>query len=316
MKRLLRLLLWNWDFGVLLAMSAWLMHQFGWTALIPLVVTALAFVLPAYFCEIRHIKAAIAKLRGNRERVTEDYETIGVEIALNHALRLANTTDAELLMWRTEHLDPDSPAPAAVRAAFEEIKSSAIGLQDQHQDLTRRSEASLSSMLAAREEAERIMARRASARVKRRLLQAGVAEFLTSSAVRVAGTRHAHLHESWRADLVGVPEEGITVSPRERLTMAAGFLLAGLRLRVRDLMAPFWTPVDWLLSVDSRLNTFVTTAVGATAVYFDITEGLHALLVERSEPCALLGGGLYALARWLRKRRGIEVHPPTRRTER
>jgi hypothetical protein len=139
---------------------------------------------------------------------------------------------------------------------------------------------------------------------------------MTSAAVAIAGRRWSYLQEAWLADLAGAPEEGMPVSGRRRLILAGGFLLAALRLRLRGLAAPAWRPVDWLLAVSTRSNAAVAAAVGTAAVYFDVTEGLHVLLVERSEPCALLGTLLYGLFRWLRRVRGIELSQRARRQDR
>ncbi|MFF2956740.1 hypothetical protein ACFVVU_36030 [Kitasatospora sp. NPDC057965] len=68
---------------------------------------------------------------------------------------------------------------------------------------------------------------------------------LTSVAARLAGSRHAHLREAWQADLAGAPEYGIEVTPRQARLLGLGFVLAGLKLRLRTLGAPLWVPLDW-----------------------------------------------------------------------
>ncbi|MDQ1049134.1 hypothetical protein QFZ76_007370 [Streptomyces sp. V4I2] len=78
-------------------------------------------------------------------------------------------------------------------------------------------------------------------------------------------------------------------------------------MRLHDLAAPLWHPVDWLLSKDSRTNGFIATVVGAQAIYIVDDGGLPALVTEIWEPCGILGAGLYVLARWLRRVRGIEL---------
>ncbi|WP_307677742.1 hypothetical protein [Streptomyces sp. V4I2] len=65
--------------------------------------------------------------------------------------------------------------------------------------------------------------------------------------------------------------------------------------------------MDWLLSKDSRTNGFIATVVGAQAIYIVDDGGLPALVTEIWEPCGILGAGLYVLARWLRRVRGIEL---------
>lgn len=134
---------------------------------------------------------------------------------------------------------------------------------------------------------------------------------LTGLAVLVAGRRRRHLRDAWSAHLAGDGSGGAdSPTPRWRRRTAAGFVLAAVRMRLHDGLAPLWRPVDWLLATDSRTNALTTAAVASLAVYFQATEGLHMLLTEGWEPCAVLGGGLYALTRWLRRIRGVE--PATR----
>lgn len=66
-------------------------------------------------------------------------------------------------------------------------------------------------------------------------------------------------------------------------------------------------PVDWILRVPGRTNAVIAAAVGAEALYIVAAHGLDTFLVEGWHPCAVIGGGLYVLARWLRKTRGIEL---------
>ncbi|WP_051370381.1 hypothetical protein [Streptomyces sp. 142MFCol3.1] len=123
----------------------------------------------------------------------------------------------------------------------------------------------------------------------------------------VAGRRRTHLREEWAAVLAGAPEHGIVLSPRTRMRYALGFLWAALRLRVRDLAAPLWVPVDWTLAVESRTNGFIAAVVGAQAVWIVGHGGLTVLVTDVWEPCAIVGGALYVLVRWLRRVRGIEL---------
>ncbi|MEU1196645.1 hypothetical protein ABZ446_10515 [Streptomyces sp. NPDC005813] len=123
----------------------------------------------------------------------------------------------------------------------------------------------------------------------------------------VAGRRRTHLREEWAAVLAGDPERGIVLSPRTRMRYALGFLWAAVRLRVRDLAAPLWIPVDWTLAVESRTNGFIAAVVGAQAVWIVGHGGLPALVTDVWEPCAIVGGALYVLVRWLRRVRGIEL---------
>ena len=83
-------------------------------------------------------------------------------------------------------------------------------------------------------------------------------------------------------------------------------------MRLRDLTRSGWRPVDWLLRSQDRTNAAITLIVGALVVYFAMVDGVHELLAERWDACGGLGGFLYLLAKWTRRRRGIEVAPQTR----
>ncbi|WP_416956154.1 hypothetical protein [Streptomyces sp. Agncl-13] len=123
----------------------------------------------------------------------------------------------------------------------------------------------------------------------------------------VAGERRSHLREEWAAVLAGDPGNGIVLSRRRRLRYALGFLWAALRMRLHDLTAPLWLPVDWLLSVESRTHGFITLAVGAQVVYVAYEDGLHALVTEGWGWCAGCGIALRLLVGRLRRIRGIEL---------
>ncbi|MFF8357117.1 hypothetical protein ACF063_27135 [Streptomyces chartreusis] len=123
----------------------------------------------------------------------------------------------------------------------------------------------------------------------------------------VAGQRRAHLREEWSAILAGDPGNGIVLSPRRRMLYALGFLWAALRMRLRDLVAPLWLPVDWLLSTESRANVVITTAVGTQVVYIQHEDSLHTLFTEGWGWCAGCGIALRLLIGWLRRLRGIEL---------
>ncbi|MGG8410472.1 hypothetical protein ACM614_29920 [Streptomyces sp. 12297] len=135
----------------------------------------------------------------------------------------------------------------------------------------------------------------------------GAADRTLRIASFLVGTRRAHLREEWAGLLAGDPETGLVLRPSRRLGYALGFLWAAIRLRLRDLTAPLWLPVDWLLSEEARTNRFIALAVGGQAVYIVGDGGLPALFTEVWEPCTLFGAGLYILARWLRRVRGIEL---------
>jgi hypothetical protein len=123
----------------------------------------------------------------------------------------------------------------------------------------------------------------------------------------VVGDRRAHLREEWAAILAGDPGNGIVLSPRRRMLYALGFLWAALRMRLRDLAAPLWLPVDWLLSAESRTNGLIAAAVGTQVVYIQHEDGLHTLLTEGWGWCAGCGIALRLFLGWLRRVRGIEL---------
>ncbi|MEE1834924.1 hypothetical protein [Streptomyces sp. SP17KL33] len=134
-----------------------------------------------------------------------------------------------------------------------------------------------------------------------------IARRATSLAARLAGPRRAHLRDEWAAILAGEPERGVTLSSWRQFCFALEFLVASMRMRLYDLAAPMWHPIDWLLSKDSRTNGCIATVVGAQAIYIVDDGGIPALMTEIWEPCGIFGAGLYVLARWLRRVRGIEL---------
>lgn len=138
-----------------------------------------------------------------------------------------------------------------------------------------------------------------------------VAGGATSFAARLAGRRRA-LHGAWLADLAGDPESGRVLSRGEQRRLAAGFVVASLRMRAHDFLGWAWSPVDWLLAVDSRVNAAVALAVGAQVIYIVHGDGLHALLTEGWGWCAGCGVALRLLCGWLRRVRGIEIASPGR----
>jgi hypothetical protein len=130
---------------------------------------------------------------------------------------------------------------------------------------------------------------------------------MTAVASKLAGSGRAHLHDEWAAVLAGDPEMNTTLTPGQQRMFAVGFVLAAIRLRVRDSVRPLWWPVDWLLRAPSRTNAFITMVVGGQAIFIVGDDGLTALLTEVWEPCGIAGASLFALARWLRRVRGIEL---------
>ncbi|KJY23962.1 hypothetical protein VR45_41640, partial [Streptomyces sp. NRRL S-495] len=133
---------------------------------------------------------------------------------------------------------------------------------------------------------------------------------LTRVGLVLAGRRRAHLRQAWMADLAGDPASGLVPSPWRRRSLAAGFLWAGLRLRLHDTLGALWRPVDWVLASTSRTGNTIATATGTLAVYIHATGGLHQLLTTGTVTCTTTAGTLYALAHWLRRVRGIELTNP------
>jgi hypothetical protein len=132
------------------------------------------------------------------------------------------------------------------------------------------------------------------------------ASAMTMLAVLLAGKRR-DMSKAWLAHLAGAPEKGIVLTAGQRYAAALGFLLSGARMRLHDIVGPVWRPVDWILTVESRVNAVITSSVGSLAIYIECHDGLHTLLTEGWGWCGGCGGCLFVLARWLRQRRGIEI---------
>ncbi|MCL3994948.1 hypothetical protein [Streptomyces lavenduligriseus] len=130
-----------------------------------------------------------------------------------------------------------------------------------------------------------------------------------SVAAWIAGRRRPHLRDEWATLLAADPENGIVLSRRQRFHLVAGFLFAAVRFRLKDMVAPLWVPVDWVLASESRSQALVALLVGGQAVYIVGDGGFGALFTDIWEPCGTLGVGLYMLLRWLRRVRGIELTP-------
>jgi hypothetical protein len=133
------------------------------------------------------------------------------------------------------------------------------------------------------------------------------AQTLADLAARLAGPNRTYLRDEWDAVLRGTVEGCASPSRVRQALLVLGFLTAAGRLRVRDLCRPAWRPVDWLLRVPSRTNTFISAVVGAQAVYIVGSGGLASLVVEVWEPCGIAGASMFVLARWLRRVRGFEL---------
>lgn len=137
----------------------------------------------------------------------------------------------------------------------------------------------------------------------RRSLVAG----LTGLAVTVAGARGNRMRDTWMAHLAGIPEEGLTLTRRQQVWHAMGFVVAAVRMRARAISEPLWQPVDWLLSSESRVRTAIALAVGAQVIYIARADGLHGLVTDGWGWCGGCAVALHFLFQWLRKVRGIEL---------
>ncbi len=129
-------------------------------------------------------------------------------------------------------------------------------------------------------------------------------------AAQLAGSTRPHLRDEWESLLAGNPEDGVNPSRTQQQLLAAGFLVAALRMRLRDVVRPAWRPVDWLLCAPSRTHAFISATVGVQAICIVRGNGLAALVTDAWEPCGIAGTALFALARWLRRVRGIEPATP------
>uniref|UniRef100_A0AAU2V0T3 Uncharacterized protein n=1 Tax=Streptomyces sp. NBC_00003 TaxID=2903608 RepID=A0AAU2V0T3_9ACTN len=94
----------------------------------------------------------------------------------------------------------------------------------------------------------------------------------------VARGRRVHLRVEWAAVLAGDPDNGMVLTQEQRHRLAVGFFVAALRFRLGDAVQPFGVPVDWLLSVQSRTETFTALTVGAQVICIAWQDGLDALL--------------------------------------
>ncbi|MEV5449972.1 hypothetical protein [Streptomyces sp. NPDC052535] len=153
---------------------------------------------------------------------------------------------------------------------------------------------------------ERMPHRRA-ARWARRSLQSRLAVSLMALAVVLAGQRGARMRDTWMVDLIGVPEEGLTLTGWTRVRHSVGFVRAALRMRSRVALAVLWRPIDWLLATESRTSTLIALTVGAQVIYIHKHDGLYKLLTEGWGWCAGCAVALHFFFRWLRKIRGIEL---------
>ncbi|MFH9400618.1 hypothetical protein ACH4JS_12610 [Streptomyces sp. NPDC017638] len=128
-----------------------------------------------------------------------------------------------------------------------------------------------------------------------------------SVAAWIAGRRRPYLRDEWATLLAADPENGLVLSRSQRFHLVAGFLFAAVRFRLKDMVAPLWVPVDWMLASEPRSQALIALLVGGQAVYIVGDGGFGALFTDIWEPCGTFGAGMYVLLRWLRRIRGIEL---------
>lgn len=126
-------------------------------------------------------------------------------------------------------------------------------------------------------------------------------------AARLLGDRRPHQRDEWLAMLAGAPEADVVLTVAERRRLAAGFVIAAIRMRLGDIARPAWHPVDRVLSSEDRTRTTITLIVGALVVYLVHDDGFHGFITGDWEPTVAVGVSLNLLAKWLRRRRGIEL---------
>lgn len=132
------------------------------------------------------------------------------------------------------------------------------------------------------------------------------AERWTSLAARIAGDRR-DMRTAWLADLDGRPEDGVSLTAWQQRRYALGFLVAAVRLYIRDALGRLWRPVDWILATRNRRETFIALPAALLVLYIAKHDGLHTLLTEGWGWVGGCGVATFALVRWLQRVRGIEL---------
>jgi hypothetical protein len=124
-------------------------------------------------------------------------------------------------------------------------------------------------------------------------------------AARLAGRRHASNADSWRADLYRDPEDGPALPARTVIRHAAGFIVAALKLRLRDVGRILATPLDWMVTTDVRLHAAIVTPVVCTMISLFHAGGFARLWGEL-EQVGVVAGFATALSYGWRRLRRIE----------
>jgi len=102
----------------------------------------------------------------------------------------------------------------------------------------------------------------------------------------------------WTAERAGGPDDGMTQAQHLRLVL--GLIPAAAKIRGALLVAPLLRFVDWIAVSESRTRRAAIVLVSTAATYLFKDYGFAELL-RTSESLAVLGGGVYALARFRRE---------------
>lgn len=130
-------------------------------------------------------------------------------------------------------------------------------------------------------------------------------DWLTRTAVFLAGPKHRSLRHEWQSHLLG--ESGHGLARRDQIRAVRGFLRAAVRLRLQDTLDLAWRPADAVLRSRTLSNLFVLIPTWVAALWILRHEGALGVLTS-AEGISAIGGGLYGLVRvgrWWR-----DVKPP------
>ena len=96
----------------------------------------------------------------------------------------------------------------------------------------------------------------------------------------LVGSKRAYLQDAWAADLHGDPDRGKPSSGR-RLRLATGFVVAAIRVRLKDLAELAWQPVDALLASWRGSQIVILVPVVTTAAVAVVcSSGLYGVVVN------------------------------------
>lgn len=130
-----------------------------------------------------------------------------------------------------------------------------------------------------------------------------LAYMLTRAASLLGGSRRADL-ETWLADLQGDPELELGLTPRRQVHLAAGFLLASVRFRLRDLGRLLTRALDQLVAFESRILLVAAIVTLLAAGQLWVQGGLTRVW-ENGENLAAIGGLVWGAGAILRRRRAV-----------